>query len=155
MHRLQTLTTAIVALLLLFAALASHAGQGSKSGGSGDPLRFRPVDVWVETGDKPLAAYQLEIRYDPAEAHLVGVEGGEGVFAEPPYYDPKGLTGGRIVLAAFTTSPPPSGRVRVARLHLAIRIGVDWIPLSSRLEIAAGPDAEPYPANLTLTWTGE
>jgi hypothetical protein len=42
----------------------------------------------------------------------------EGV-AEPPYYDPAALQGGRIILAQFTTEPgPPAGRVLVARVHL-------------------------------------
>ena len=141
---------AIVAVLFVLAGVVSHADQAAET------LRFRPVDVWVETGDKPLSAYQLEIRYDNAAAYLVGVEGGDGVFSEAPYYDPRGLTGGRIILAGFTThGAPPSGRVRVARLHLAIRTGTDWIPLESRLEIVAGPDAAPYKATLHLTWTGE
>jgi hypothetical protein len=80
---------------------------------------FTAVDVYVDS-PKPLAAWQVEIRTD---ATIVGVEGGEPkAYAEPPFYDPKALQGGRIVLAAFTTdAAPPSGRIRVARLHLQER----------------------------------
>ena len=46
-------------------------------------------------------------------------EGGEPeAWREPPHYDPEALRGGRIILAAFTTSEAPAGRVRVARLHV-------------------------------------
>jgi hypothetical protein len=81
--------------------------------------QFTAVDVYVDS-PKPLAAWQLEIRTD---ATIVGVEGGEPkAYAEPPFYDPKALQGGRIVLAAFTLeAAPPSGRIRVARLHLRER----------------------------------
>lgn len=77
---------------------------------------FTAVDVYVDS-PKPLAAWQLEIR---TSATIVGVEGGEPkCWAEPPFYDPKALQSGRILLAAFTTdAAPPSGRIRVARLHL-------------------------------------
>ena len=80
---------------------------------------FTAVDVYVDS-PKPLAAWQVEIRTD---ATIVGVEGGEPkAYAEPPFYDPKALRGGRIVLAAFTLeATPPSGRIRVARLHLQER----------------------------------
>ena len=96
--------------------------------------QFTAVDVYVDS-PKPLAAWQLEIRTD---ATIVGVEGGAPkAFAEPPFYDPKALQGGRIVLAAFTTdAAPPSGRIRVARLHLQER-GVS--PLSAHEIVAAAP----------------
>ena len=143
-------------LLVLMAAAIAHAGAPGRRINIPEMLRFRPVDVWVETGSQPLSAYQLEVHYNAATAYLVGVEGGDGVFAEAPYYDPRGLTGGRIVLAAFTTeSTAPSGRVRVARLHLAMKNAKEWIPLESRLVLVAGPDAQPFDATLHLTWTGE
>ncbi|MBI2931491.1 MAG: hypothetical protein HYY16_07550 [Planctomycetes bacterium] len=73
--------------------------------------RFAVVDVFVDSGDAPLAAWQVEVT---ANARIVGMEG------EPvPTYDPAALQGGRIVLAAFSTAEkPPKGRVRVARLHM-------------------------------------
>jgi hypothetical protein len=85
-------------------------------------VRFRAVDVVIDAGEVPLAAYQLELFYDKASSSLVGIEGGEPPYSEAPYYDPKGLTIGRVVIADFSTvSDPPRGRIRVARIHVEER----------------------------------
>jgi hypothetical protein len=107
--------------------------------------RFTAVEVYVDS-PQPLAAWQVEIRTD---ATIVGVEGGEPkAYAEPPYYDPKALQGGRIVLAAFTTdSAPPAGRVRVARLHLQEKGPSD---LASKVVAAAAPGGARLDVKLEL-----
>lgn len=107
--------------------------------------RFTAVDVWIDT-PRPLAAWQVEIR---TSAPVVGVEGGEPTaYAEPPFYDPRALQGGRIVLAAFTTDPaPPAGRIRVARLHLRETGPAE---LSSKLVAAAAPGGARLDAKLEL-----
>ena len=89
---------------------------------------FRPVAVYLDSGDQPLAAYQVEIIVRGAE--IVGVEGGEHpAFQDAPYYDPAALQGGRIIIAAFNTgSDLPHGKTRVATLHMR--------------ETAAAPDYE-------------
>ena len=106
---------------------------------------FTAVDVYIES-PKPLAAWQVEIRTD---ATIVGVEGGEPKsYAEPPFYDPKALQGGRIVLAAFTTdAAPPSGRVRVARLHLRERGPTS---LTAHEIVAAAPGGARLDAKIEL-----
>jgi hypothetical protein len=54
------------------------------------------------------------------------------------------MTGGRIIIAAFTTDEnPPRGRVRVARLHLAEK-GTPRQELKARLIVAAGPEGAAY-----------
>ena len=125
----------MIALLLL--ALSGVEGLQESS--------FTAVDVWIES-PRPLAAWQVDIR---TSAQIVGVEGGEPkCYAEPPFYDPKALQGGRIVLAAFTTeSAPPSGRIRVARLHLREQ-GV--AELSSKLVAAAAPGGARLDVKLEL-----
>jgi hypothetical protein len=90
-------------------------------------LRFEAVDVWIDSGDIPLAAYQVEIRAAGGRASIVGIEGGDhAALADPPHYDPRALHEGqineRIVIAAFSTDDAlPRGRTRVARLHLAVQ----------------------------------
>jgi hypothetical protein len=100
------------ALLVLLAC-----GPGSAAHAQ-DAVRFRPVDVYIDSGARPLAAYQVEIVAD--HAMIAGVEGGEhAAFREPPYYDAEALKGGRIVVAAFNTGTDlPHGRTRVATLHV-------------------------------------
>ena len=84
---------------------------------SGQESSFQALEIFVDSGDAPLAAWQIELTI--ADAVIVGVEGGEPeCWREPPHYDPEALTGGRIILAAFTTDTAPAGRLRVARLHL-------------------------------------
>ena len=65
---------------------------------------FRPVDLMI-TGDAPLAAWQVEVRYDRSKVKILSLEGGEAgedkAWREPPHYDRRGMSRGRIVLAAF------------------------------------------------------
>lgn len=51
-----------------------------------------------------------------------GVEGGDHpAFKAPPYYDPRALTQDRIIIAAFGTAENlPTGKTRVARIHVRI-----------------------------------
>ena len=114
--------------------------------------RFVAVDVYVEAGDKKLAAWQVEIDTDDRAA-IVGVEGGEpAVYREPPTYDPAALQGGKIVLAAFTKDDAPSGRVRVARLHLKESAKVDLV---GKLTAAGAPGGARFDAKVTLERMGD
>lgn len=84
-------------------------------------VRFEAVDVFIESTAMPLAAYQFEF-IAPKGATIVGVEGGESAaFAKPPYYDAEALMQGRMIIAAYSLDDElPSGKTRVARLHLRI-----------------------------------
>ena len=86
-------------------------------------VRFAAVDVYIDSGESPLAAYQFELTATSGEFEIVGVEGGEhAAFKEAPYYDPAALHGeGRIIIAAFNTGDDlPTGKTRVARVHVRI-----------------------------------
>ena len=106
-----------------------------------EKVRFLPLDVVVDSGEEKLAAYQIEVTYDASRVKIVGIEGGEAAgFRDAPYYDRKGMTAGRIVIAAFVPDDDaaPSGRTRVARLHL--RVEGDGAPdISATLVTAARP----------------
>ncbi len=94
---------------------------------------FFAVDVYVDSGDAALGAYQ--VRIEPAAGagarlKVVGIEGsdparggGAEAFAEPPFYDPAAMMHERVVIAALSTrekSALPTGRVRVARIHFML-----------------------------------
>lgn len=101
------------ALVVLAAVLLASASGGAKG------ARFYPVDLYIDSGDLPLAAWQVELTYPAREVSLVGIEGGDAPFGEPPYYDPAGLSAGRVVIAAFTLDvAPKAGRARVATIHV-------------------------------------
>ena len=108
-------------ILLLLVLLASVSGQPVPS--SGTP-RFQAVDIYVDSRNAPLAAYQLEFSVKSGNGTVVGVEGGEhSAFKEAPYHDPKAIQQERVIIAAFNTgatSQLPSGKTRVATIHLRI-----------------------------------
>jgi len=110
------------------------------------PARYGAIDVFVDSGATPLAAYQFELSARKGTIQIVGVEGGEQntAFATPPYYDPAALQNERIVIAAFNTgiaSALPTGKTRVARVHL--RITGDAAPeYEIRLQVASDRDGK-------------
>ena len=84
-------------------------------------IRFRAVDIFVDSTNKPLAAYQLEFTASAA-AKIVGIEGGEhAAFKEAPFYDAKAMQHERVIIGAFSTAAAdklPTGKTRVATIHL-------------------------------------
>ena len=107
-------------------------------------VRFDAVDIYIDAGDEPLAAYQFELTAETGAFKVVGVEGGEHpAFAEkPPYYDPAALNQGRIIIAAFNTGDDlPNGKARVARVHVQI-VGNQDPQYNVQLRVAATVDGE-------------
>ncbi|MBI5501475.1 MAG: hypothetical protein HY907_14615 [Deltaproteobacteria bacterium] len=114
------------------------------------PVRYAPWAIELEVGATPIAAYQVELVVKSGDATVVGVEGGttDG-FREPPFFDPKALAGGRIVLAAFNTKVGLSrGRHRVATLHM--REAGPAPAYELRLVAAASPDGSPADVDIDL-----
>jgi hypothetical protein len=90
-----------------------------------DAVRFSAVDIYVDSKDKPLAAYQLEVSAPGSDVKITGIEGGEhAAFSHPPYYDPKAMQQERVIIAAFSTNAVdnlPAGKTRVATIHFQVR----------------------------------
>jgi hypothetical protein len=112
-----------------------------------EPVRgtFRAVDLFVDSGNQPLAAYQLSFACAAADARIVGIEGGEHTaFAEPPYYDPKAMQSNHVVVAAFNTGSPgqlPRGRTRIATIHVQMPVSAER-QYEFKVEAAATPAGE-------------
>ena len=149
---------ALVLLVFVFAIASAVLGLASSRTASANDAsapgdeRFTAYDVWIDSGAAPLAAWQVEIAATDGRARLVGVEGGDpGAFAAPPYYDPKALASGeRIVLAAFDTgSALPSGRARVARIHVLVEGPVEP-RLSARIVAAADSEGRALEARVEV-----
>lgn len=107
----------IIALTLVCGSLGAQ--QSATNNAS---VRFLAVDIYVDSKDKSLAAYQLEFSATNGNVKIVGVEGGEHpAFAEPPFYDPQAMQHERVILAAFSTNSTdklPTGKTRVATIHI-------------------------------------
>jgi hypothetical protein len=133
-------------LIASFACILILTSIGAKAPESPD-IRFEAVDIYIDSEENKLAAYQVEVVVREGDVKIVGVEGGEHpAFKTPPYYDPAALEGGRIILAAFDVNGPvPAGRTRVARVH--VRVEGDTAPqYGVHLAVAASPGAEKIPA---------
>lgn len=137
------------ASILLLSLQALSAGPQSLE----TAVRFETVDVFVDTTDKALAAYQLEFFASTGDAKIAGIEGGaHPAFATPPYYDPKAMQQDRVILAAFTTDDAaalPTGRTRVATIHLQM-IGNHPPDFQIRLQAAADAAGRTIAAEATF-----
>lgn len=89
------------------------------------PSSFTWVDVWVDSGQTPLAAWQVKVRATEGQVSLVGVEGVDFPDArKAPWFDEKARGGSEVIVASFSPQESlqlPRGRVCVARLHLEVR----------------------------------
>jgi hypothetical protein len=114
-------------------------------------VRFAPVHVYLDSGNRSLAAYQFELKATSGRIKIVGVEGGEHVaFQEAPYYDPAALQHNRIIIAAFNTGRNlPTGRTRIATIHLQI-IGDVEPEYELTLTVAADANGRQLPGKLNL-----
>lgn len=140
---MKRVTISALVLFGVFTALGATLQNPSQ--------RFVTLDVFIDSGSRPLAAYQVRAKDRSGRVALVGIEGGEHpAFAEPPHYDPRALRADRVVIAAFDTGRElPSGETRVATLHVRVPAGVA-IDYEVTLEVVAGPDVEIMDAKVDL-----
>lgn len=141
----QTKSNASVSGLLCLVLLGGFAAATAQP--APPELRFAAYELWIETGDRELAAWQVEVTDPAAHAQLVGLEGGSaGAYSEAPYYDPAALHQHRVIVAAFSLEAIlPRGRTHVATLHFALDAASD--PAFEIVPIAA---ADPSGASITI-----
>jgi len=103
----------------MIVSVRGYETRPEAAGGAG--VRFMPLHVFIDSGETALAAWQFELKAS-GDVKIVGVENGEHeAFAEPAYYDPAALMNNRIIIAAFSTAEQlPTGKTRVATVHLQI-----------------------------------
>ena len=145
----KIMVISLVSVSLMLALLYARVGQAATRI---DPkVRFAPLHIYLDSGNKPLAAYQFELTATAGQIKIVGVEGGQHkAFKEAPYYDPAALANDRIIIAAFNTgSELPKGRTRIATIHLQI-IGEAEPDYELKLTVAADADAKEIPAKISF-----
>ena len=139
----------IAALILM--ALAANALAGEAPA----PVTFGYVDIYLDSGEAALAAYQVDFSAEHESARIVGVEGGDhAAFGAAPYFDPAATGGERVVIGAFSTAKDlPRGKTRVARIHLELTAGAVH-HFNTELLTAATAGGEKIHPTLTLTPQG-
>src|SRR3954453_16374432 len=108
---MSLLRTAILGLLLCLLAGAIEQSP---------PAEFGTVDLYVDSAQQPLAAWQMEFKATTGHVEIVGIERGDNAdFHDPPYYDPAALKSNRVIGGAFDLADRlPSGKIKVDHLHL-------------------------------------
>lgn len=145
------------------------ARQSAQDDPANEPsVRFSPLHIYIDSGNRPLAAYQFELvcsvpvrayssrednasrRHYERQIEIVGVEGGEHkAFKEAPYYDSAALTQDRIIIAAFNTGRElPTRQTRIATIHLQI-LGEVEPEYELKLTVAADEDGDEIPATIS------
>ncbi|MCI0363933.1 MAG: hypothetical protein L0Y44_14875 [Phycisphaerales bacterium] len=149
----------IIAFAFVGAALSGAAilderwSSIERDGAAPATIKFDAVEIWIDSKDQPLAAYQLEFKAVAGDVKIVGIEGGEhSEFASPPYYDPRAMQQERVIIASFSTARVealPSGRTRLATIHVqtsgdkepeyevkpAVLATIDGKPIEARIEL--------------------
>jgi hypothetical protein len=142
---------AIVLIVSVLAVMVRGQVTQTAPASSRPAIRFTHVNVYIDSKDQPLAAYQFELKTTVGDVEIVGIEGGEhAAFAEPPYYDPAALRNDRVIIAAFNTGKQlPTGKNHVARIHVQIT-GEPQPTYAIALTVAASPEANRIPATATI-----
>ena len=133
----------IISIMVVFCILI-YKNNGIKANPNDLTIHFTSVDIWVNSGEEALAAYQTEIVYDKNKIIVVGIEGGEkNGFKRAPFYDLKGMKSGRIIIASFIKNKQNAlnGKARIARLHLQVS-GEKYNDFSIKLMAAANVKGE-------------
>jgi hypothetical protein len=139
----------LISMCLMVSVFAVQPEQGDLT--SEERVRFTPLHIYLDSGQRQLAAFQFELKAIAGQIKIVGVEGGEhAAFQEPPYYDPAALTNNRIIIAAFNTGTElPTGETRVTTIHLQV-IGDIEPEYQLDLTVAADTDGSEIPAEITF-----
>ncbi len=138
--------TSVCVMVPVLAQQSEHDDMAAEPG-----VRFAPLHIYLDSGDRSLAAFQFELKATTGQIEIVGIEGGKHeAFSEAPYYDPAALAQDRIIIAAFSTGKDlPTGRTRIATIHLQIT-GDAEPEYELNLTVAGDADGEEIPAEITL-----
>lgn len=139
----------LVCMCLMVPVMAQRSEHNDRPD---DPrVRFAPLHIYLDSGTRPLAAFQFELKATTGRIKIVGVEGGQhAAYKKPPYYDPAALANDRIIIAGFNTgSELPAGRTRIATVHLQI-IGDVEPDYELKLAVAADADGKEIPTEITF-----
>ncbi|HEX5245115.1 MAG TPA: hypothetical protein VFW23_17785 [Tepidisphaeraceae bacterium] len=131
--------------------LGGSAPEANRIDATQSSARFTALDVLVDSGKTPLAAYQVKIVATSGDVTLVGVEGSDQpAFSMAPYYEKHAILNKQFIVAAYSLAGSlPTGKTCVATLM--VRIGSstkpDW---HITLQVAGGADGKKIPATASI-----
>ena len=139
---------------LIFCLLAALVQQRQTPVSAVEPpsSRFGTVDLFVDSAQMPLGAWEMEFKATTGQVEIVGIERGDNAdFHDPPYYDPAALKSNRVIVGAFNiTNNLPAGKTRVARLHLHIS-GNEKPLYAASLVVAGDKQGKPIAAQASFS----
>lgn len=117
-------------------------------------IRFSYVDIFVDSRQQPLAAYEFELKATSGDVKFVGVAAGDDRgFQDPPYYDQARMqyqNPARIVIGAWSLADKlPTGKTRVARVSVATE-GNEEPTFAVRMIVAGTKGGAEIPADVTI-----
>ena len=144
-----------LSIILLAGVLLGGSALAQDPENPGEKISFRAVDVFVDSKDQHLAAYQVVVAFFGPDTKISGIEGGNHpAFRKPPLYDPKAIQKERVIIAAYNTGAQkdlPKGKVRVATIHLHIS-GSKPPELTFKLVAAGTVDGEKITPTVAVEW---
>jgi hypothetical protein len=145
---MRTSLIILICIFLIVPVLARQADEYETA--VQQKVRFAQLHIYLDSGNRALAAYQFELKATAGQIKIVGVENGEHpAFEEPPYYDPAALAHDRIIIAAFSTDENlPKGRTRLTTIQLQI-IGDIEPEYALELIVVADANGNEIPAKIT------
>lgn len=143
----------LLAVAFVAGAVAFGAAAGAAQANGASTPRFVPLEIYLDSPGA-LAAWQFELEDRNGAMQVVGIEnGGHAAFPGAPYYDREAVARGhatRIVVADYSLAEEsrlPSGRIRLATLHLMLDGATDF---ELRLITATTPDGSAIDASIAL-----
>jgi hypothetical protein len=137
--KMKTVTVILMSVCLIVPVFAQQYGQRYET--EQPKVRFVSLPVYIDSGNRALAAYQFELKTTKGQIKIVGLENGEA---------PAALAHDKIIIAAFNTGNNlPTGSTRVVSLQLQI-IGDTEPQYQLDLTVAADADGNKIPAEITF-----
>jgi hypothetical protein len=142
----------IVGVIFCLLAALVHQRQTPVSAVEQPSSRFGTVDLFVDSAETQLGAWEMEFKATTGQVEIVGIERGDNAdFHDPPYYDPSALKSNRIIVGAFNvTNNLSAGKTRVARLHLHIS-GTQQPVYAANLVVAGDKDGRKIAAQASFS----
>lgn len=144
----------VLALLMLPVLTGLNSFQEENQSQQQSSPRFEAIDIYIDSGDVPLAAYQLEFKAVKGSVKIVGISNGEheAYADEPPYYDTAAMQQNLVIIAAFSlnkTANLPTAKTRITTISLMIEGDIEP---EYKLQLTAAASVEGKRINATITY---